>query len=224
MAPFDWKVRKGQNDKSYLDTARLTVMGNIQAWKSGIHTLNYTLQHHCETDEERDWNGFTGRLVSYTGNPGGNDHGTQILDWKHGIMNHALSTVTLSTVQEDANWAGVCQGLTAAKDDTEIYIDGAVQCFSDYHGARQTIACADRGDAMCWIVLPLNSEIPANPHMLSGKYGKSVNAVSVNDEVIIHVNDDFSFTITEHTSSIVDAIQALQASVNSLLNQSHTHP
>lgn len=77
---------------------------------------------------------------------------------------------------------------------------------------------------MCWCVIPLNSEIPANPHMLSGKYAKSVNAVAVNDEVIIHVNDDFSFTVTEHTSSIMDAIEALQASVNSLLNQSHTHP
>ena len=84
--------------------------------------------------------------------------------------------------------------------------------------------CADRGDAMCWIVLPLNSEIPANPHMLSGKYSKSVDAVAVADEVIINVNDDFSFTITEHTSSIMDAIGALQATVNSLLAMNHSHP
>ena len=66
------------------------------------------------------------------------------------------------------------------------------------------MAVADRGDAMCWCVLPLNSEIPANPHMLSGKYSKSVNAMAVQDEVIISVHDDYRFTITEHTSSLID--------------------
>ena len=96
--------------------------------------------------------------------------------------------------------------------------------WSKYHGERQTIEVADRGDGLVWVVLPLNSEIPVNPHMLSGKYSKQVDGLAVADEVIISVMDDFSFTITEHTSSTVAAIEALQASVNALLGQSHTHP
>ena len=55
------------------------------------------MSHHCETPETRDWSEFTGRLVSFTGDPGGNDHGTALTDWKHGIMDHGLSTVTLNT-------------------------------------------------------------------------------------------------------------------------------
>ena len=114
--------------------------------------------------------------------------------------------------------------MTANKDDTEINYSGHVQHFAKYHGDRDTIEVADRGDCMAWVVLPLNSEIPLNPHMLSGKYNKQVNGIGQQDEVIISVMDDFSFTITEHTSSIIEAIEALQNSVNSLLNQSHTHP
>ena len=75
------------------------------------------------------------------------------------------------------NWAGVCQGITAEKDADEIVLKKEIHCFQKYHGERQTVECADRGDAMCWCVLPLNSEIPANPHMLSGKYSKTVNAM-----------------------------------------------
>ena len=77
---------------------------------------------------------------------------------------------------------------------------------------------------MVWVVLPLNAEIPCNPHMLSGRYSKQLNGVTQADEVVISVLDDFSFTITEHTSSIIESIALLQASVNSLLNMSHSHP
>ena len=44
--------------------------------------------------------------------------------------------------------------------------------FTKYHGLRDTIEVADRGDNLVWVVQPLNSEIPVNPHMLSGKYQK----------------------------------------------------
>ena len=89
---------------------------------------------------------------------------------------------------------------------------------------EQTVSLADRGDCLCWVVVPLNSEIPVDPSMLSGKYSKKVNYVSVADEVLIDVQPDYSFHITEHTSSIMAAGQALQDSVNALLNQSHSHP
>ena len=51
-------------------------------------------------------------------------------------MNHALATVALSTVQEDRNYAGVCQGLTASAGDDKIEYEGAVHTFVGYHGAR----------------------------------------------------------------------------------------
>ena len=51
-------------------------------------------------------------------------------------MDHALSTVALSTVQEDVNYAGVCQGLTAATGDDKIEYEGAVHTFMGYHGER----------------------------------------------------------------------------------------
>ena len=105
-----------------------------------------------------------------------------------------------------------------------MHLKSGITSITRYHGARQTVEIADRGDAMVWICLPLNSEIPANPHMLSGKYQKQVNGVSVADEVIISVNDDYSFTITEHTSSLMDALTLLQAQVATLLNQTHSHP
>ena len=81
--------------------------------------------------------------------------------------------------------------------------------FTHYHGERDTLEIADRGDVMVWLVLPLDSEIALDPHMLSGKYSKQVDSQSVADEVIIDVQSDNSFTITEHTSSIVAAIEAL---------------
>jgi hypothetical protein len=114
IAPFDWKVQYGTGKNlsnataNYLKLVRLSVMGSIQAWGGNVNSINYTLSHHCETDEDRDWDALKGRLLSWTGEPGGNNHGVQILDWKHGIMNHALSTVALSTVQEDPNYAGIC--------------------------------------------------------------------------------------------------------------------
>ena len=40
------------------------------------HSINYTLSHHVETDEERVWDDFRGRILSWTGLPGGNDDGT----------------------------------------------------------------------------------------------------------------------------------------------------
>ena len=125
---------------------------------------------------------------------------------------------------ESVAWAGVVQGLTADKDDEEIEFDNHIKHFQKYHGMRQTVQLADRGDSLCWVVVPLNSEIPVDPTMLSGKYSKKVNYVSVADEVLIDVQPDYSFHITEHTSSIIKAVQALQDSVNALLGQSHSHP
>ena len=50
-----------------------------------------------ETDEERDWDGLKGPLLSWTGEPGGNDNGTSLSTWKHGIHNHGLSKAGLTT-------------------------------------------------------------------------------------------------------------------------------
>lgn len=139
IAPWDWKVRVDANttaDQAYMDTNQLTVMGGITAWKHAVHGLNYTLSHHCETDSERTWDDFRGRLLEWTGDPGGNQHGNQILDWKHGIHNHALSTVTLSSLGETKNWAGVCMGLTADKGADEIHYKGEINNFQKYHGVR----------------------------------------------------------------------------------------
>ena len=71
---------------------------------------------------------------------------------------------------------------------------------------------------MVWIVLPLNSEIPVNADMLSGSYNKSVNAVSTGEQVVINVNNDQSFTVTESIGSILAALAALQAQVDLLTN------
>ena len=87
-----------------------------------------------------------------------------------------------------------------------------------YHGARQTVSVADRGDAMVWIVLPVNSEIPLNADMLSGSYDKTVNAVATGEKVVISVNNDFSFTVTESVASILAQLAALQAQVDELTN------
>ncbi len=56
---------------------------------------------------------------------------------------------------------------------------------------------------MVWIVLPLNSEIPVNADMLSGSYDKSVNGVGTGDKIVLSVNNDFSFTVTESVASIL---------------------
>ena len=114
--------------------------------------------------------------------------------------------------------------MTAEAGDDRIEFKNHVTHWTKYHGERQTIEVADRGDGLVWCVLPLNSEIPVNPHMLSGKYQKQVDGIAVADEVIMTVQDDFSFTITEHTSSTIQALEALQASVNALLGQIHSHP
>ena len=204
VAPWDWKVRLGDNDKSYLNKTRFSVLGNITAWKSSIHSINYTLAHHVETDEDRDWDGLKGRLLSWTGEAGGNDNGVSLSNWKHGIYNHALSKVELTTSAEDKHIAGVCQGLTAAKDAEEIVLKKEIHCFQLYHGHRQTIECADKGDTMVWAVVPLSSEVPVTARMLSGKYQKSVNMVATGSEVVINVNEDHSFTLTESTQSIMD--------------------
>ena len=97
IAPFDWEWMYATDNHNYLDVMRLAVVGQIGAWHSDIHSINYTLSHHCETDEVRVWNDFQGRLVSYTGECGGNDHGVDLTDWKHGIGNHALSKIELCT-------------------------------------------------------------------------------------------------------------------------------
>ena len=136
VAPWDWKLKMGLNDKSYLNNVRFSVVGNIAAWKSSIHSINYTLSHHCETDEERDWDNFKGRLLSWTGLPGGNDNGTSLADWKHGLHNHGLAKVELLHAQEDVNWAGVCQGVTAEKNAEEIVLKKEIHCFQKYHGER----------------------------------------------------------------------------------------
>ena len=86
---------------------RLGVIGNIACWHGNISKINYTLSHHCETDEQRDWNDLKGRLVSWSGQPGGNDHGTSITNWKHGDYQHALSKVSLCDHQETKAWAGI---------------------------------------------------------------------------------------------------------------------
>ena len=81
IAPFDWKVQYGTGKNlsnataNYLKLVRLSVMGSIQAWGGNVNSINYTLSHHCETDEDRDWDALKGRLLSFTGEPGGNDHG-----------------------------------------------------------------------------------------------------------------------------------------------------
>ena len=62
---------------------------------------------------------------------------------------------------------------------------------------------------MVWCVLPLNSEIPVDADMLSGSYDVSVNAVPTNEKVVISVNPDNSFTITENTDSILAQLAAL---------------
>ena len=106
---WNWPELKEEHNNDMLNRDQLVVLGNIRCWGGGVaHSINYTLSHHCETDEDRDWDALKGRVLSYTGEPGGNDGGVQITDWKHGIHNHALSTVGLSTVQEDVNYAGVC--------------------------------------------------------------------------------------------------------------------
>ncbi len=64
---------------------------------------------------------------------------------------------------------------------------------------------------MVWIVLPLNSEIPVNADMLSGSYDKSVNGIATSEQVVINVNNDHSFTVTESIGSILTALAALQA-------------
>ena len=76
IAPWEWQNWVEQGNKSALNKTRLSVLGNISAWKSSVHSLNYTLSHHVETNEERDWNNLKGRLCKWTGNPGGNDNGT----------------------------------------------------------------------------------------------------------------------------------------------------
>ena len=114
--------------------------------------------------------------------------------------------------------------MTAQTGDETITYENHIHHWADYHGERQTVEIADRGDAMVWCVIPLNSEIPLDPHMISGRYQKQVNSQTVADEVIVHCNDDWSFSITEHTGSIVNSIAALQAAVNALLGQTHSHP
>ena len=71
---------------------------------------------------------------------------------------------------------------------------------------------------MVWIVLPLNSEIPINADMLSGSYDASINGVSTGEKVVISVNNDFSFTVTESIDSILTQLAALQAQVDLLTN------
>ena len=56
----------------------MVVAGNVLAYKSHFQAVNYTLSHHCESDEERVWGDFAGRLVSYTGESGGNHNGVPI--------------------------------------------------------------------------------------------------------------------------------------------------
>ena len=56
---------------------------------------------------------------------------------------------------------------------------------------------------MVWCVIPLNTEIPVNADMLSGSYDVSVNAIPANEKVVISVNSDFSFTVTENVDSIL---------------------
>ena len=71
---------------------------------------------------------------------------------------------------------------------------------------------------MVWLVIPLGSEIPVDAAMLSGSNDKSVNAVPTGDKVIINVNPDLSFTVTESIASIMEALAALQAQVDELTN------
>ena len=81
VAPFDWKLEYGTGKnlstsaKNYLKRTRFSVMGSIQCWGGNVNSISYTLSHHCETDEDRDWDAFKGRLLSFTGEPGGNNHG-----------------------------------------------------------------------------------------------------------------------------------------------------
>ena len=81
IAPFDWKLKWGtgknlSNETSnYLKKIRLSIMGGIQTWGGNVNKSNYTLSHHCETNEDRDWDALKGRLLSFTGEPGGNNHG-----------------------------------------------------------------------------------------------------------------------------------------------------
>ena len=71
---------------------------------------------------------------------------------------------------------------------------------------------------MVWLVIPLSTEIPVDAAMLSGSYDKSVNAVPTGDKVIINVNPDLSFTVTESIASIMEALAALQAQIDELTN------
>ena len=93
VAPWDWNRRYDDNDKSYLNTMRFACVGQMGWWKGNTQNVNFTLSHHCETDEMRDWDLLKGRLVSWTGLPGGNEHGTEITDWKHGLYKHGLSKI-----------------------------------------------------------------------------------------------------------------------------------
>ena len=61
VAPWEWQNWAEMGNKADLNKTRLSVIGNISAWKSSVHALNYTLSHHCETDEERDWDNFPPR-------------------------------------------------------------------------------------------------------------------------------------------------------------------
>jgi hypothetical protein len=220
IGPWDWKnkfnnINSDDNAKK-LNVPQLVVAGNILAYKSHFQAVNYSLSHHCETDEERLWDDFEGRLVSYTGESGGNHNAVAITDWKSGHMQHALSTVKLCTVREDVNWAGIVAGLTADKDATEIHIHREISHFQPYHGNRQTIEVVDRGDCMVYMVIPLAEEIPVDHVMLSGKYQKYVNAVLQTDEVIINCNPDYSFTITEHSDSLLARVALLEQIVATL--------
>ena len=110
IAPYDWKIRFIDNttaDKDYLAKTRLAVLGDIKNWKGKIHQVNYTLSHHVETNEERDWEQLKGRLCKWTGNPGGNDNGAQLESWTHGIYEHALSKMELCDEPESVAWAGI---------------------------------------------------------------------------------------------------------------------
>ena len=113
IAPWDYETYIPDADnntlyKDYLKHMRLAVVGQIGCWHSQIHSINYTLSHHTETSESRSWDDLLGRLCAYTGEAGGNHHGDEMNDWKHGIHNHALSKIELCTDPESVAWAGIC--------------------------------------------------------------------------------------------------------------------
>ena len=95
IGPWNWEWMMTNDQTQLLNKMQLAVIGNIACWHQNINKINYTMSHHCETDEQRDWEQLKGRLVQWTGQPGGNFHGTSVSNWKHGDYQHALSKVAL---------------------------------------------------------------------------------------------------------------------------------